>query len=767
MKRRKESYGKSDAWGSKGAGGAGDSWSWSERESWNRSADLSTLHGVEMDMICDCVPMIGLDPQSVFNEHVSAMLQSSVDSYTKVDSLFEYCEDSDIIRACARLGHKSSELAVVKLKSHPGVRAVGTSGKRSLLLALTIALTLQSPEATARLFGMLREYNIVAQWAEVFGRCKEAKSSNSKGTAYVRNDADSKNQLTDIRGSEASLQDVPGAEGIQLSVVCDNVPVISLDKSSILNENVSWLLQTVTDSGSKVDSLYKYADDPAVSSICSKMGLTKQEICIVELAHISGLKAVGVSGKRSAMLACVIAVLLDDERRYETFKREMMAYDSRLLDPLEAIMKAAGGGSTYGRGSHGGSSHNGGRYSAPPREKAAPNIAWASVSAAASAAAADSKRDVKLQGAKLLQSREERTQYAQKEPAKAAMKGFEVTADESEIRARSERQRRFETAQATEDEANGGQKRARSIEEAPVAGSSTDLERPYFRLTSEPRASDVRPLPVLKQAFELLLDKWKNKRDWAYASEMLRSIQQDLTVQMIRDTLTIEVYEFAARTALEQQDFKLFEKCCAHLLDDYYGLTDASRTEDASPNVDEFIAYRGLYLALENDQMKMMSFLKQYSKRITRSLEQGNKYTVFASALRSALAENNVLRAVNLVESSDFGTTSAMGCLSLTLLESSRLTNVIAVCKAFKPTVPANVFLRLAPGEVEASAPSESADDPNAPLVYLDVDAPDRVNVEATLAEVDRRLALFTRGARRRLGQQRSEHIRGFVRDVP
>jgi len=43
-----------------------------------------------------------------------------------------------------------------------------------------------------------------------------------------------------------------------------------------------------------------------------------------------------------------------------------------------------------------------------------------------------------------------------------------------------------------------------------IKGTSTNLEKAYFRLTSAPDPSDVRPEPILKKALKMLKKKWKN-----------------------------------------------------------------------------------------------------------------------------------------------------------------------------------------------------------------------------------------------------------------
>lgn len=103
----------------------------------------------------------------------------------------------------------------------------------------------------------------------------------------------------------------------------------------------------------------------------------------------------------------------------------------------------------------------------------------------------------------------------------------------------------------------------------PFIGTCQTLEKSYFRLTSvgfflfdfenllillllkAPNSSIVRPLAILEQAFEFVMNKYKLNNDWSYISSQLKSIRQDLMVQTIRNDFTVLVYEENARLALE------------------------------------------------------------------------------------------------------------------------------------------------------------------------------------------------------------------------
>lgn len=94
-----------------------------------------------------------------------------------------------------------------------------------------------------------------------------------------------------------------------------------------------------------------------------------------------------------------------------------------------------------------------------------------------------------------------------------------------------------------------------------IVGTSTKLEKSYLRLTTFPKAQDVRPLPILQRSLQHIKTKYIKEEDFLWANEQLKAVRQDMTVQGIRSDFCVEVYETHARILLERGDLNEFNQC--------------------------------------------------------------------------------------------------------------------------------------------------------------------------------------------------------------
>jgi len=117
-----------------------------------------------------------------------------------------------------------------------------------------------------------------------------------------------------------------------------------------------------------------------------------------------------------------------------------------------------------------------------------------------------------------------------------------------------------------------------SKKQSNFVGTSVALEKAYLRLTDYPKPENVRPLPTLMKSLAHIKKHYVENEDFDWANEQLKSVRQDLTVQNIRNSFSLNVYETHARLLIEHGDLNEFRQCQSMI----HALTSPSSVLDLS-----------------------------------------------------------------------------------------------------------------------------------------------------------------------------------------
>ncbi|KAF2774404.1 hypothetical protein EJ03DRAFT_303978 [Teratosphaeria nubilosa] len=233
------------------------------------------------------------------------------------------------------------------------------------------------------------------------------------------------------------------------------------------------------------------------------------------------------------------------------------------------------------------------------------------------------------------------------------------------------------------------------ISVGPLVGTSQNLEKSYFRLTAPPPKEDVRSLAVLEKSLQHVRSKWKKEHNYNFACDQLKSIRQDLTVQHIKNELTVKVYEAHARIALEMKDLGEYNQCQTQLR--------ALYKQGLPGNSEEFIAYRILYIIYTCNRTDMNNMLADLTPADKQ--KDGVKH---ALAVRAALASGNYHKFFKL-----YRDTPKMGPYLLDMIiQCERLAAMAALCRTYKP----DISLRFLAHELAFDYDDDDCNDPDESL---------------------------------------------------
>ncbi|KAH1192223.1 SAC3 family protein A [Glycine max] len=209
-----------------------------------------------------------------------------------------------------------------------------------------------------------------------------------------------------------------------------------------------------------------------------------------------------------------------------------------------------------------------------------------------------------------------------------------------------------------------------------VKGTCQEIEKRYLRLTSAPDPATVRPEEVLEKALLMIQNSQKN---YLYKCDQLKSIRQDLTVQRIRNQLTVKVYETHARLALEFGDLFEYNQCQSQLQTLY--------AEGIEGSDMEFAAYNLLCVIMHsNNNRDLVSSMARLSHEAKK--DEAVKH---ALAVRAAVTSGNYIAFFRLYKAAPNLNT----CLMDLYVEKMRYKAVNCMCRSYRPTLPVSYISQV------------------------------------------------------------------------
>lgn len=211
-----------------------------------------------------------------------------------------------------------------------------------------------------------------------------------------------------------------------------------------------------------------------------------------------------------------------------------------------------------------------------------------------------------------------------------------------------------------------------------LRGTCKDIEKSYFRLTSAPDPSTVRPEPILRKALRRLVGLIASGDvTYFYAQDQFKGMRQDCVVQALKGAIAVDIYEAHARAALEYGDMAEYNQCQGQLRY-LYSLKDNEHNA-------EFVAYRILYQSIfsytNENKSELVGLLESLS--ILDSQLEKTRHVRHALAVRKSLVSHNYAFFFKL-----YATAPALGrALMDVAVPKIRFSCITAFAKAFKPAL--------------------------------------------------------------------------------